>query len=224
MMRDGSSGRSTGRGYVVGGHLNSPVCVMVSDVYRFVPVATRYVSALVVARLCAQTAQAAIINLCALCSRGDAESRWVRLDGRPRHSAPLLCHISTDALLLALRAADVEPGDASAGFEVSRVGSEVQPFPVGAAPCGAGLRTPANRDPAAPMEPPTILGPASGISSQTNWRYAVTIRQLGCERTADHRFSHRFRLRCKAFRPTVLRVRLASVTLVAASESLRATR
>jgi hypothetical protein len=54
---------------------------MVSDVYRFAPVATRYVSALAVARLCAQTAQAAIINLCALCSRGDAESRWASRSG-----------------------------------------------------------------------------------------------------------------------------------------------
>jgi hypothetical protein len=52
MLRDGSSGRSTGRGYVVGGHLNSPVCVMVSDVYRFVPVAT----------LCVRTRRGSIVR------------------------------------------------------------------------------------------------------------------------------------------------------------------
>jgi hypothetical protein len=53
-------------------HLNSPVCVVISDVHRFVPATTSYMSALAVARLCAQTAQDAIYGFCALCSRTDA--------------------------------------------------------------------------------------------------------------------------------------------------------
>src|SRR6476469_1560858 len=72
MLRDRSSGHSTGRGGGVGSHLNSPVCVVISDVHRFVPATTSYVSALAVARLCAQTAQDAIYGFCPLCSRTDA--------------------------------------------------------------------------------------------------------------------------------------------------------
>jgi len=37
MLRDRSGGHSTGRGGGVGSHLNSPVCVVISDVDRFVP-------------------------------------------------------------------------------------------------------------------------------------------------------------------------------------------
>ena len=72
MLRDRSGGHSTGRGGAVSSHLNSPVCVIISDVHRFVPATTSYVPALAVARLCAQTAQDAIYRFCALCSRTDA--------------------------------------------------------------------------------------------------------------------------------------------------------
>jgi hypothetical protein len=37
MLRDRSGGHSTGRGGGVGSHLNSPVCVVISDVHRFGP-------------------------------------------------------------------------------------------------------------------------------------------------------------------------------------------
>ena len=46
--------------------------LLFSDVHRFVPATTSYVSALAVARLCAQTVQDAIYRFCALCSRTDA--------------------------------------------------------------------------------------------------------------------------------------------------------
>ena len=83
MLRDRSSGNSTGRGDGVGRRLNSPVCVIISDVHRFVPATTSYVSALAVARLCAQTAQNAIYDSCALCSRVDAGT----LAGKHQHCA-----------------------------------------------------------------------------------------------------------------------------------------